>query len=406
MIPIWILTKAARRRRQLFLKTLKTVFKNRLRAALTIAGIAVGVASVVMVSAVGEVGKTQIGSQMSGMGMDNLVITAQENGATILSAENLADIKAEDGVNNAMPLMNRVTYGEILGKNRQIMLWGINEDAGEVIDLDVIHGRMINPGDINTENNVCIIDESIAESSYHRSNIVGKKVSISFSGVTREFEVVGVVKSGVNALQSMLGGFVPEFIYIPYTVMQSELGKTTFDTITVKVDSAEKGDTVAAIIETKLSKSHTSAAVSVDNLIKQKDNMTDIVGTASLALSAVAGISLLVAGTSVMTVMLVSVSERTREIGIKKSIGASDFNILAEFLAESVFLTLTGAAAGLAGGIAIAYALCLAVGVPFAVNPVMCLAAAGVAVAIGAVFGVYPAYRAARLRPVEALRAE
>jgi putative ABC transport system permease protein len=188
--------------------------------------------------------------------------------------------------------------------------------------------------------------------------------------------------------------------------MQNELGKTTFDTITVKVDSAKEGDTVAASIETKLTKNHTAAAVSVDNLLKQKDNMTDIVGTATLALSAVAGISLIVAGTSVMTVMLVSVSERTREIGIKKSIGASDFNILAEFLAESIFLTLTGAVAGLITGCAISFSVCLFLGVPFAVSPFMCFAAAGVAVLIGAVFGVYPAYRAARLRPVEALRCE
>jgi putative ABC transport system permease protein len=390
----------------LFLKTIKSIFRNKLRAFLTVAGIAVGVASVVMVSVVGEVGKSEIGTQMSGMGMDNLVVTAQENGATILSAENLSDIKAESGVNNAMPLMNRVTYGEILGKNRQIMLWGINEDAGQVIDLNILHGRMINPGDIKTNNNVCIIDESIARSSYKRSNIVGKKINVSFGAITREFEVVGVVKSGVNALQSMLGGFVPEFVYIPYTVMQNELNKTTFDTITVKVDDANTGDAVAASIETRLEKSHTDAAVSVENLLKQKDSMTDIVGTASLALSAVAGISLIVAGTSVMTVMLVSVSERTREIGIKKSIGASDFNIMSEFLAESVFLTLTGAAAGLFIGIAVSFAVCIAAGVHFAVSLPMCGLAAGVAVLIGAVFGVYPAYRAARLRPVEALRCE
>jgi putative ABC transport system permease protein len=385
---------------------MKSVFRNRLRSFLTITGIAVGVASVVMVSAVGEIGKTQIGTQMSGMGMDNLVVTAQENGSTILNGENLSEIKSQSGVNNAMPLMNRVTYAEIIGKNRQIMLWGINEDANEVIDLTLLHGRMINRGDLNTENGVCIIDESIAKSSYKRSNIVGKKITVSFGSKTRELEVVGVVKSGVNALQSMLGGFVPEFVYIPYTVMQSELNKTTFDTITVKVDDANTGDAIAASIETRLEKKHTDAAVSVDNLLKQKDSLTDIVGTASLALSAVAGISLLVAGTSVMTVMLVSVSERTREIGIKKSIGASDFNIMSEFLAESVFLTLTGAAAGIFIGIAVSFSVCLAIGTPFAVSIPMCLAAAGIAVLIGAVFGVYPAYRAARLRPVEALRCE
>jgi putative ABC transport system permease protein len=390
----------------LFLKTIKGVFRNKLRSFLTVTGIAVGVASVVMVSAVGEIGKMQIGTQMSGMGMDNLVVTAQENGVTILSAESLSEIKSQNGVNNAMPLMNRITYGEILGNVRQIMVWGINEDAGEVIDIDLLHGRMINRGDINTNNNVCIIDENIARNAYKRSNIVGKKITVSFGAVSRELEVIGVVKSGVNALQSMLGGFVPDFVYIPYTVMQTELGKTTFDTITVKVDDAKTGDTVAASIETSLEKDHTAASVSVDNLIRQKDNMNDIVGTASLALSAVAAISLLVSGTSVMTVMLVSVSERTREIGIKKSIGASNLTIMTEFLAESILITLVGAAVGLLIGCGAAFAACFILGISFTVSPVMCGAAAAVAVAIGAVFGVYPAYRAASLRPVEALRSE
>jgi putative ABC transport system permease protein len=390
----------------LFLKTIKSVFRNKLRSFLTVTGIAVGVASVVMVSAVGEIGKAQIGTQMSGMGMDNLVVTAQENGVTILSAESLSDIKSQNGVNNAMPLMNRITYGEILGNVKQVMVWGINEDADEVIDIDLLHGRMINKGDIKTSNNVCIIDESIARNSYKRSNIVGKHITLSFGSVSREFEVVGVVKSGVNALQSMLGGFVPDFVYIPYSVMQEQLGKTTFDTITVKVDDAKTGDAVAANIETRLEKDHTYASVSVDNLLKQKDNMNDIVGTATLALSAVAAISLLVSGTSVMTVMLVSVSERTREIGIKKSIGASNFTIMGEFLAESILITIVGAAAGLLIGCGAAFAACLILGIGFTVSPVMCFAAAAVAVAIGAVFGVYPAYRAASLRPVEALRSE
>jgi putative ABC transport system permease protein len=385
-------------------KMLRGIFRQKLRFVLTIVGISVGVCAVVLVSAIGEIGKNEINTRMSGMGMDNLLVIANEGSNAVLTISDLQSIKKTPDVQNAMPLLNIVTDAAILGRTSQVMMWGINEDAGSVIELDVIHGRMLNRGDVTTENKVCMIDEALALSAYKRSNIVGKTIDINFGTHYEKMEIVGVVKSGVNVLQNMLSGFVPDFIYLPYSVMQTSLGTENFDEIAVKVTDANIGENVAAKIEADLSDEYEYASVSVENLLKQKDNMLDILSTVTLALSAVAGISLIVSGTSIMTVMLTSVAERTREIGIKKSIGADRLTIMFEFLSESAIITLIGAAIGLISGLLLSLTACTIAGIAFSVSPAICIFTLVISVIIGAVFGAYPAYKAASLNPVEALR--
>jgi putative ABC transport system permease protein len=388
----------------MIVKALRGLLRQKLRLALTIVGISVGVCAVVLVSAIGEIGKNEINARMSGMGMDNLIVQAAEASRTVLSYNDLTDIKKTPDVLDAMPLMNIISDASILDRSQQIMMWGINEDAGAVIDVDVIHGRMINRGDIASENKVCMIDEAIALSSYKRSNIVGKTISVNFGTHYETLEIIGVVKSGVNVLQNMLSGFVPDFIYLPYTLMQTALGTENFDEIAVKVTNANVGEIVASRIRSDLSDEYEYASVSVENLLKQKDNMLDILSTVTLALSAVAGISLIVSGTSIMTVMLTSVSERTREIGIKKSIGAGRSAIMLEFLAESALITFIGAFIGLAVGMLLSFVACMIADIPFTLSVSISLITLFVSVVIGAVFGAYPAYKAASLNPVDALR--
>lgn len=385
-------------------KGLICIFRNKLRAVLTITGIAVGVMSVVIVSSIGELGKSAISTELSGMGLDSLVVSAQTGGTSILSESDLKMIREVKNVSNAMPLMSVISESTIKNERVQSMVWGINEDADKVIDLNVLHGRLINKGDIAEESLVCVVDEAIAENAYMRSNIIGKHIFITLNGQDLEFEIIGVVKNGVNTLQNMLGGFIPDFVYIPYSVMQSCYNVSRFDQITVRLEDSNKSDVVAASIKNILSVEKKDSAVSVENLLKQKDKMNNIMGIATIALSAVAGISLIVSGISIMTVMLVSVSERTREIGIKKSIGASTYSIMFEFMLESVLITVTGALIGFISGAGISSLICILIGYPIKINLALCGAVMLISIFIGVLFGVYPAYKASKLKPVEALR--
>ena len=382
-------------------KGMRCVFRNKLRSFLTILGIAVGVTSVVLVSSIGEIGTAAIDSELSEMGMDSLVISASE-----LNENDLQTVKAVSNVSDAMPLMNKVTTVSMHNKTVSAMVWGVNEDADKVVNLEIKYGRLLNRGDIAQKNHVCVIDEAIANDMYKRGNITGKTIEVLINGNQAEFEIVGVVRSGVNTLQNMLGGFIPDFVYIPYSVMQDYTNSYKFDNITVKLNDKTDSENAAQVIENMLNVSKEKTGVKVENLLQQKEKMNNIMNIASVALSVVAGISLIVSGISIMTVMLVSVSERTREIGIKKSIGATTYAIMYEFLLESVLITLIGGVIGFVIGAGLSALLCFAVGLPAAVNVNTAISVLIISVATGVLFGVYPARKAAMLRPVDALRHE
>ena len=383
----------------LFITGLKCAFRNKIRTILTITGITVGVASVVLVSTIGNVGTSAINQEMTGMGMDSLVISASE-----LNEECLNVVNNIENVSKAMPLINKITYTTICGKKYDSMVWGVNENANKVIDLEVKCGRLINRGDISNKQMVCVIDEALAIKSFGRENIVGKHINVIINGTEQEFEVIGVVKNGVNILQNMLGGFIPDFIYIPYTVMQEETNSYTFDNITVRLDQPDKSNETAKMIEKKLLA--VTETINVENLLKQKDKMNNIMNIASAALSVVAGISMIVSGISIMTVMLVAVSERTREIGIKKSIGATTLNIMSEFLVESVIITFLGGISGIIFGTLLSLILSVITNVKFVFNIKLSLLMLIISIAVGIIFGVYPAKKAAQLNPADALRQE
>lgn len=391
---------------EIFRSGIRCIFSNKMRTMLTVIGIAVGVMSVVTVASIGELGKSSINTELTGMGMDNLVVSAQSGSSQKLTESELDRIKKLDTVGNAMPLMSMMTSGKLRGSYGTYMVWGVNEDADNVIDLEVLHGRLLNRGDISGKAKVCVIDEAIALDNYKRTNIVGKTISLSIGGNTVEFEIAGVVKNGVNTLQNMLGGFIPDFVYIPYSVMQEYSGRSSFDQITVKLEDTAQSVSAAAEVKKMLSAGSSESDYSVDNLLSQKEKMNNILSIASAALSAVAGISLIVSGISIMTVMLVSVSERTREIGIKKSIGASRGIIITEFLFESVLITFIGGVIGITAGVIISALIGAAAGSGLTVNFGLCGIVLLISLAVGGIFGVYPAFKAADLKPVDALRYE
>lgn len=386
--------------------TMISIFRSRTRSLLTMAGIAVGVFSVVLVSTVGTTGTAQVSSTLVTMGVDTLLVQSAGNSVSVtITDSDVSTVRRVDGVKDVMPLMASMTEAKMTGRRLDCYVWGVDRSADRLISLEAEHGRLINNSDSAAGSKVCVIDEQFAVKSYGRSNVVGKSLSMFLGGKYHEFEIIGVASSGLSGLQGMLTNIMPGFMYIPISTMQQLTGRTTYDKLAVKLDDMDADIPVVEAVKQALNAANgTTDAYIVNNLLAQKGQLEDILGIVTTALSLVAGISLAVSGISVMTTMLMSVTERTREIGIKKSIGATGRDICREFLSEAVALTMLGSAAGASAGLLLSWAGCVVVGIPFQTNWLMMAAAVLASGATGALFGAYPAVKAARLRPVEALR--
>jgi len=370
------------------------------------AGIAVGVFSVVLISTVGTVGTSEVSATLVTMGVDTLLVQAADNSVSVtLTDEDAETVRRIDGVNEVMPLMASMTEAKMIGRRLDCYVWGVDKSADRLISLEAAYGRLINNSDAAAKLKVCVIDEQFARETYGRSNVVGKTLSMFLGGKYHEFEIIGVAESGLSSLQGMLSNIMPGFMYIPITTMQQLCGRVTYDKLAVKLDDMDTDTAIVKEVTDTLNQKngHVDGYI-CNNLLSQKGQLDDILSIVTTALSLVAGISLVVSGISVMTTMMMSVGERTREIGIKKSIGAKNRDICAEFLSESMVLTLFGSLVGITAGLLVSAVGCVIMGVSFEINAASLVISVFAAVGIGAVFGAYPAYKAASLNPVEALR--
>ncbi len=387
-------------------KAILNIFRSRTRSLLTMAGIAVGVFSVVLISTIGTVGTAEVSATLVTMGVDTLLVQAADNSVSVtLTDEDAETVRRIDGVNEVMPLMASMTEAKMIGRRLDCYVWGVDKSADRLISLEAAYGRLINNSDSAARLKVCVIDEQFARETYGRSNVVGKTLDMFLGGKYHEFEIIGVAKSGLSSLQGMLSNIMPGFMYIPITTMQQLCGRVTYDKLAVKLDDMDTDTAIVKEVTDTLNQKngHVDGYI-CNNLLSQKGQLDDILSIVTTALSLVAGISLVVSGISVMTTMMMSVGERTREIGIKKSIGAKNRDICAEFLSESVVLTLLGSLVGITAGLIVSAAGCVIMGVSFEINAASIVISALAAAGIGAVFGAYPAYKAASLNPVEALR--
>lgn len=391
--------------------TLRMSFLNlgrkKSRSLLTVAGIAIGVASVVLIASISDIGKYAINEEVKSFGMNGLMISSNRKVPGTQLADSHLEIVRESGVvDSAIPIVADYTKTYMRKLMMDCVIWGIDYGANQVIAMDALHGRLITKNDVTARRKICVIDQNIAQAYYKRDNIVGKTIGLQFGGVHHDFEIVGVVASGGSLMQGLIGELIPGFVYLPYTTLQEISGKDSFDQIAVQIKQGVDGDVAGKQIVSTLSgmSGQESGAYKFDNMMTQKAKLDSVLNIITIVLSAIAGVSLIVAGLSIMTMMLVSVNERTREIGIKKSIGASRRNILAEFLVEAFVLSLTGSLAGTAAGTILVIAGSLLFGLPIRLNGQIMVFCILFSVLVGAVFGVYPASVASKMRPVDALR--
>ena len=391
----------------LFRCAFQNLTRKKSRTWLTILSIAVGVASVILISSIGAIGTQTVNREIDELGIGALTVSSSSLGTDqiALGEEHLNFLRIQSQVAEAVPVLTEKARVEMRGHLADGMIWGIDAGAKQIFNLDLQYGRLFRKEDILSGQKICLVDETMAQAFYHRENIVGKKLKISLDGHYETFDIVGVVSSGGNILQNFIGEYVPSFVYIPYTSMQRTLGQNGFDQIALKVEEETNIDAFSEQIIRELEELEGKEGVfRAQNIAQQKEKLNHIMQLVSQILSTIAGISMVVAGLGIMTVMLAAVSERTREIGIKKSIGATKVDIIREFLIEAFTLSLLGSLTGTVVGLSIAWIGCQVLHTDFLFQGGSVLFTILFAIGNGLIFGVYPSLKAANLKPVEALR--
>ncbi|GHU81486.1 macrolide ABC transporter permease [Clostridia bacterium] len=392
---------------EIFLYPIKNLWRKKTRSILTMLGIAIGVSSVIIISFIGNCGTSAVMGEFDSLGMGGLTVSAADTSFSKLTNEELKIVKATKGIKSATPVAILTTdIYDTKGKSESSIVWGIDSTAKEIVSLDLLYGRFLNNTDISGSTNYCMVDQTFAQKMYNRDNVIGRVLTITSGGTAEDFTIVGVIKTGSGLLQNAMGNYLPNFVYAPYTTIQHLTGSNNFNQIITRTAPNVNIDTLGENLERELNYFSGSTGVyKVTNLAKQKEVLTNILGIITIILSAVGAVALIVASLSIMTVMLVSVSERKREIGIKKSIGATRMIIMREFLTEAFLLSVIGCIVGVLAGIVISYVGASMFNLHAEMRTDIILFSCLFSVLSGVVFGVYPAYKAAKLKPAESLRA-
>lgn len=370
-----------------------------------IVSVAISVISVIIISVVSLIGKNSVKNEIANLGVGNFLISPDNFFVEYLSNGELSAIKECETVSSACPIIYKMGQIKAINLQKDCLIWGIDQNSKDTMNLPLIFGRNITEFDVLNQNKVCLIDSSYAKEFYGRENIIGKKISVLLTDSYEELTVIGITNSEQSFVKNIISDYVPLFVYVPYSTMRQNSGDDMFSAVAVNVKDNIGVNQAEDSIKASLNEySGFEDSYKIENMMAHTQTVDNILNLITLILSGIAGISLIVAGISVMTVMMFSVTERTHEIGIKKSIGASFWDILFEFLIEAFLISLIGCLIGIVFGIALSLILCKILSVPFEIDVNMIMICTGITALFGVIFGIYPAICAAKMQPAAALR--
>ena len=400
-----------------FLETFRLSFTalkaNKVRSVLTMLGIIIGVSAVILLISLGSGLKHYITDQFDKLGSNMILVIPGKilsddgemgHGPPNFAGSKLTLKQADDikklgsPITNATPSIEMPVSAKYGNTSRFVNADGITEGQLEMSDIKIDQGRGISKSDVDRNRKIAVIGPIVMEKLFNNNDPIGKKILLG----DRRYEIVGITESIGSGL---MGSSDPDNnVYIPITSAMDQFGMDNVQVISVKVADKDDIEEGKAIVKRYLSRKLKEDDFTVTDMSSMLDAINSILGVLTMALGGIAAISLVVGGIGIMNIMLVSVTERTKEIGLRKAVGAKSTDILLQFLTEAVVLCLFGGAIGILigfGGSIIARKWIPAIVPLWAV-----LLAFGFSAAVGIIFGVAPAYKASKLDPIKALRYE
>ena len=391
---------------------LLNIRSNKGRSILTMLGIIIGISSVIMIIAIGNGVKGGINEELNNMAGGQIAVYAYgSNDEGIMLEFTDEDI---DAIMEKVPHVKAITpswgFGAsftgrkgVFDGTAQMGMPGLEYSSNDPI----IKGRYFNDNDYYSANQVCVLTESSAKLLFGNTNVLGMTLELNLYGINRDFTIIGIRKDNASMFAGNTNRVSME---CPLSVLSASYGfYVSLDSLLIVSDGAEYATEVAEKTVRLLENRHNvrgKDVIMVENFNDYMSEIGEILSYLTIFVAFVSAISLLVGGIGVMNIMLVSVTERTREIGIRKALGARTSSVLLQFLAESALISLLGGLIGIVLGVLGAQGVCSLIGFTATVDVGTVLGASLFSSAVGIFFGIYPARKAARLSPIEALRHE
>lgn len=387
---------------------------NKMRSFLTMLGIIIGISSVIAITAIGSSIQGVLDKEFENFGENAMYVYPNWEMVedyipteALFTVDDLDMLKENFGkeiryIDPSPSATSAVRIGKLDGK---IDLTGCAPELDRIMNLNIIHGRMINQADLDGAKPRLVLESKAAQKLFGVENAVGKELSLTVEGDSQDYIIIGIYKKAESIFSGMdrSGNFSG---YVPSSVMSQQVDNAYNFLLYTNdgIEQKEFGDRITSLLARV--KGMPDKYYRFESSALQQNKMNSVLGIVSTAIGVIAGISLLVGGIGIMNIMLVSVTERTREIGIRKSLGARTKDILMQFLIESMIISAMGGMIGTLLGIGIAAIGMKVANVSFAINPMVIVIAVGFSALVGMFFGIYPARRAAKLDPIEALRYE